>query len=192
MRCPHSRVLVIQLELVNATEPCRQEGIGRGSQRGSGESPVRGGGRIPWPDGYPDDGSALEGAGLWRVHACRKEHAGTQGSRGHGVRIHGNHAERTAGAGLFEGRSGRCCARDQGLREDQRQARDDESFDRGRRALAEGSRQGCEPADEGSGAVDAAGRDESPAAEARRHPSSSTGQARPHCRRDSRPEAGAG
>ena len=30
-------------------EPGRQEGAGAGSQRGRGDSPVRGGGRIPWP-----------------------------------------------------------------------------------------------------------------------------------------------
>ena len=42
----------------------------------------------------------------------------------------GADAERTAGAGLLEGRSGRSRARDQGLREGQRQARDHESFAR--------------------------------------------------------------
>src|SRR5690606_11197503 len=60
------------------------------------------------------------------------------------------------------------------------------------RPLRERSRQGGELADEGPGTVDAAGRDESPAAEACRHLAGGAPQARAHRGRDPRPEAGRG
>jgi hypothetical protein len=52
-----------------------------------------------------------------------------------------------AGPGFLEGRSGRGGARDQGLREDERQARGDPRVPRRPRAVRQGHRQGCFAAD---------------------------------------------
>ena len=72
----------------------------------------------------------------------------------------GPEAQGAAGARFLEGRSGRGCARGEGLCEGQRQARGDARVARRAGAARQGSRQGREPADARAGVVAAAGRHE--------------------------------
>lgn len=77
--------------------------------------------------------------------------------------------EGPAGAGLLEGGSGRRGARDQGLREGQRQAGRDTGVPRRAAAAREGHRSGREPADARTGAGDAHGCHAGADPEAGRH-----------------------
>ena len=86
--------------------------------------------RVPWADGRTDDRAACQGADAGRVHACRQEHAGTQGARRHVVRICRTQAQGASRSRFLEGRSGRGRARGEGLREGERQARGDSRIPR--------------------------------------------------------------
>ena len=162
-----------------------------GSERGCGESPIRRRCRIPRHHGVADDRAACQGARAGRVHACRQEHAGTQGPRRHVVRVDRTEAERTARARFLEGRSGRRRARGEGLREDATTSSCRPScpsagrccparISRRSRACRRGSRR-CPSS---SGVLKAPDR------EAGAHPRRAAGQARPHHRRRTRPETG--
>src|SRR5580698_8147711 len=62
------------------TQVRREESRGGRSQRGRGESPVRGGRREPWLDRDADDRFARQGAQGRRLPANRQEYARAQGS----------------------------------------------------------------------------------------------------------------
>src|ERR1700677_4439103 len=79
----------------DGTQVRREESRGGRSQRGRGESPVRGGRREPWLDRDANDRPACEGAQGRGLFADRQEYARAQGGCRHFFRVHFSGAERT-------------------------------------------------------------------------------------------------
>src|SRR5271163_4524492 len=77
------------------TQVRREESRGGRSQRGRGESPVRGGRREPWLDRDADDRLARQGAQGRSLFADRQEYARAQGRCRHRFRVYFSGAERT-------------------------------------------------------------------------------------------------
>src|SRR6202046_2703772 len=86
----------------DGTQVRREESRGGRSQRGRGESPVRGGRRKPWLDCDADDRSSRESAQGRRVSANRQEYARAQGGCRHFFRVHFSGVERTDCPGIFQ------------------------------------------------------------------------------------------
>src|SRR6202046_4720961 len=86
----------------DGTQVRREESRGGRSQRGRGESPVRGGSGEPWLDRDADDRPSRQGAQGRGVFANRQEHARAQGGCRHFFRVHFSGVERTDRPGIFQ------------------------------------------------------------------------------------------
>src|ERR1700692_2144918 len=86
----------------DGTQVRREESRGGRSQRGRGESPVRGGRREPWLDRDADDRPSRQGAQGRSLFADRQEYARAQGRCRHRFRVHFSGAERTHRPGILQ------------------------------------------------------------------------------------------
>jgi hypothetical protein len=126
----------------NASQPRRQESARCGSGGGGCEGAVRGRCRVPRTHRHADDRSACQGT-CWSGVYMRvvKNTLASQGRAGTDVRVRwAPTLKGPARAGFLEGRSRRCRAPDQGLREGERQAVATLVVHRWLRAAGEGPR----------------------------------------------------